>query len=183
MTQTQNVSATFADITPPDTIISAGVCSPLHSSPASFGYYFNAAEYGDSTFECRLNSATWATCTSPYSRSLVYPTCTTCRIETPMSFSVRAKDQAGNYDPTPATQNWAIYHPLSDPIYNVQDGGEIQLNATDIDGDMTFSRAIMFTLGGGYSSDYMSKTGVTTIHGVITIDDGTVIMENVSIAP
>lgn len=183
MTEAKNVSVTFADITPPDTIITNSFISPMFSSPASYGFYFSYNNVDVSTFECKLNSGSWNPCTSPYSNILVYPMCTTCRTETPMSFSVRAKDQAGNYDPTPATQNWTIYHPLSDPIDNVQDGGEVQLKATDINGDLTFSRAITFTFNGGYSSDYMSQTGVTPIHGVLTIDAGTVIMENIAIAP
>ena len=183
MNEAKNVFATFADIIPPDTIIYNGFISAMFSSPVSFGYFFSDNTHDGSTFECKLNNESWAPCTSPYLHTSVYPTCTTCRTETPMSFSVRAKDPAGNYDPTPAIDSWTIFHPLSDPIDNVQDGGEVQLKAKDINSDLTFSRAITFAFRGGYSSDYMSQPGVTPIHGVLTIDVGTVIIENIAIAP
>lgn len=183
ITGEKNVTATFADITPPDTIISAGYSSPALSSPALFGFVFYAPNESGCTFECNLNGENWAPCTSQYSNSFFYPICTNCHTETPMSFSVRAKDQVGNYDPTPATYSWTIYHPLNDPIDNVQDGGEIQLLTTDINADLTFSRATTITLKGGYSSDYLTQLGVTSIHGLLTIEAGTVIIENIVIAP
>jgi len=48
---------------------------------------------------------------------------------------------------------------------------------------ISFTRPVSFTLKGGYSSDYLSQTGITTIHGAVTIAAGTVTIENIAIAP
>lgn len=180
MDQARRVTATFADITPPDTNITSSPATSTTST--SFSFTFSATEVG-STFECKLSNGSWGTCISPYSNSIVFAQCTTCRTDNQLSFAVRAKDLAGNYDPTPATWNWTINFPIGIPIDNVQDGGLVQLPATDFVGDMTFSKEITFSLKGGYASDYQSQIGMTTIHGAITITAGTVNMENIVIAP
>jgi hypothetical protein len=98
-----------------------------------------------------------------------------------MSFSVQAKDPAGNVDPTPASYSWVITHPLANPFDNVIDGGVVQLKAINLTGDLIFTRPITFTIKGGYDPGYSIKDGQTNIHGAVTISDGTVIFENVSI--
>ena len=52
------------------------------------------------TFECRIDGGAYAPCTSP----------TTLNGLTAAShtFDVRAKDAAGNLDPTPATYTWTV---------------------------------------------------------------------------
>src|SRR6185437_10019078 len=62
-------------------------------------FTFTASESG-STFECKLDAAAWATCTSPKAYSGLATGSHT--------FSVRATDAAGNTDSTPATQTWTI---------------------------------------------------------------------------
>ncbi len=85
------------DTTPPDTTIDSGPSSSTSATTASFG--FSATEPG-STFECRLDTATFTTCTSPRD----YTNLTTG----PHTFTVRATDPAGNTDPTPATRTWTV---------------------------------------------------------------------------
>lgn len=98
-----------------------------------------------------------------------------------MSFSVQAKDPAGNVDPTPAGYSWVITHPLAAPVDNVIDGGVVQLKAIDLTGDLLFTRPITFTIKGGYDPGYSINEGKTIIHGKVTISNGKVIFENVSI--
>src|SRR5689334_12226579 len=86
-----------ADTTAPDTTISSGQTATTSATTASFT--FTSSEAG-STFACKLDAATWATCTSPKA----YSGLTTGS----HTFSVRASDGAGNTDSTPATQTWTI---------------------------------------------------------------------------
>ena len=86
-----------ADTTAPDTTISSGPTGTTSATTASFA--FTSSESG-STFECKLDTGAWATCTSPKA----YSGLTTGS----HTFSVRATDAAGNTDATPATQTWTI---------------------------------------------------------------------------
>ena len=86
-----------ADTTPPDTSIQSGPSGSTTATTAEFA--FSATESG-STFACKLDSGSWATCSSPKSLSgLAVGT---------HAFSVRATDGAGNTDSTPATRNWTV---------------------------------------------------------------------------
>jgi myo-inositol-hexaphosphate 3-phosphohydrolase len=84
------------DTTPPQTTITS---DPPASTSTSPSFTFSSTETG-STFQCRLDDASYASCTSPKS----YTSLTTG----PHTFSVKATDAAGNTDPTPETQTWTI---------------------------------------------------------------------------
>ncbi len=85
------------DTTPPDTTISSGPSGTTTSTSASFS--FSSTEPG-SSFECKLDSGSFAACSSPKA----YSTLGTGA----HSFSVRATDPAGNVDLSPATQDWTV---------------------------------------------------------------------------
>jgi uncharacterized protein YhfF len=85
------------DTAAPDTAISSGPASPTNQTGATF--VFTATETG-STFECRLDGASFASCTTPKT----YAGLTAGA----HSFDVRAVDPAGNADPTPASYSWTI---------------------------------------------------------------------------
>jgi hypothetical protein len=86
------------DSTSPQTTLTA---QPSDGTSTSASFSFTADE--PSTFECSLDSAAFASCTSPkaYSGLTVGG----------HVFSVRAKDAAGNVDSTPATASWTISAP------------------------------------------------------------------------
>ena len=86
------------DSAPPDTTITAGPTDPSFDLSPSFT--FTSSKPG-STFECELDAASYAACTSPMTLSGVGNGTHT--------FSVRATDAVGNTDPTPATYSWSVY--------------------------------------------------------------------------
>ena len=85
------------DTTPPETSITSGPSGTVSSSSASFG--FSSSE-SNSTFECRLDGASWAGCSSPKSYSAL--------TNASHTFEVRAKDGAGNLDSTPAARSFTV---------------------------------------------------------------------------
>ncbi|MBI3072170.1 MAG: DUF11 domain-containing protein [Deltaproteobacteria bacterium] len=98
-----NVDATPAsypwtiDTTAPDTSLTS--TPPAVTSSTSATFVFSSLD-GTATFECRLDGAAWAACTSP--------TDYTGFADGSHAFDVRAKDPAGNVDATPASYTWSI---------------------------------------------------------------------------
>src|SRR2546427_311984 len=104
---TDQSAASFAwtiDVTPPDTTISSGPSDGSSTTNTSASFDFegldNLTATGALSFECSLDGGAFSSCTSPVLYSGLSRTSHT--------FAVRAKDQAGNVDPTPATATWTI---------------------------------------------------------------------------
>ena len=76
------------DTTAPETTIDSG--------PSPFVFSSNDA---GATFECKVDDGEFAACTSPDARTFTDGTHT---------FAVRAKDAAGNVDPTPASKTFTV---------------------------------------------------------------------------
>jgi len=92
------------DTTPPQTAI-ATVPNFLGQSlwlSRRGTFDFTSTEAG-STFECRIDTGPFALCASPHSLKVPFGTHT---------FAVRAVDQAGNVDPTPAIRTVRVLTPL-----------------------------------------------------------------------
>jgi hypothetical protein len=98
-----NVDATPAsytwriDVTAPNTTITSAPPSSTNSTSA--GFSFASSEVG-SSFQCKLDAANYASCASPKAYSGLAAGSHT--------FSVRARDAAGNWDGTPASYRWTI---------------------------------------------------------------------------
>ncbi|MGZ4308066.1 MAG: Ig-like domain-containing protein [Gaiellaceae bacterium] len=91
------VSRSFTiDATAPDTTILSGPTGTITATTATFT--FSASE--PATFQCRLDGAAFAACTSPYT--------TPALAVAGHTFDVRAIDAAGNVDPTPASRAFAV---------------------------------------------------------------------------
>jgi hypothetical protein len=89
--------AVVADTTPPETTITNhDVGGPSSSTSATFEFAANES----ATFECSLDTAPFAPCSSPASY--------TGLADGSHTFRVRAIDAAGNTDPTPAEQSWTV---------------------------------------------------------------------------
>jgi subtilisin family serine protease len=88
------------DCDPPNTTITQGPSGRIKKkNAATLKFKFSSDEAG-STFKCKRNNGSWASCTSPkVYRNLPLGEHT---------FRVRATDQAGNTDPTPAKRVFKI---------------------------------------------------------------------------
>ena len=97
-----NVDATaadrsfYVDTTAPDTAITLGPSGPTADSTPTFGF---SSEDG-ATFECRLDNASFAACTSPHT--------TAALADGSHTFEARAVDSVGNVDPTPDSRQFII---------------------------------------------------------------------------
>jgi hypothetical protein len=96
-----------SDTTPPVTTISAGPAATATNTSATFGF---AANELNATFECALDGAAFIGCVAPITYTGLSLGAHT--------FAVRAIDQAGNVDSTPASFAWTILPAAScgDPI-------------------------------------------------------------------
>jgi Concanavalin A-like lectin/glucanases superfamily/Bacterial Ig-like domain len=85
------------DATAPDTMITTGPAAGATTGiTGSFGF---SSPDASATFECALDGTTFAACTSPFSYVLGNGM---------HSFLVRAKDQVGIVDPSPASRSWNV---------------------------------------------------------------------------
>jgi len=87
------------DTDPPDTNITSGPAdgSTINDPTPTFG--FTATEAG-SHFECKVDSGSYATCTSPYATATL--------ADGSHTFYVRAVDAASNPDPSPASRTFTV---------------------------------------------------------------------------
>ena len=84
------------DTDPPETTITGGPKDKTKKKTASFS--FSSDEPG-STFECKLDDGGFESCASPLTEKVKRGKHT---------LEVRARDAAGNVDPTPATDDWKV---------------------------------------------------------------------------
>lgn len=93
------IYAWTVDTSTPDTQILSGPADASPSTGATFTFISPDAG-GGATFQCALDGAAFAACTSPRA----YASLT----EGPHSFAVRVRDAVGNFDPSPATRSWIV---------------------------------------------------------------------------
>jgi hypothetical protein len=100
--------------TPPDTTITNKATIPSNSSTVTFNFSGtdDATSPGNLTFECKLDTGNFEVCTSPKTYNNLSSSSHT--------FEVRAKDAAGNVDPSPDKFEWAVNatSPENEPLEN-----------------------------------------------------------------
>lgn len=101
------------DTAMPDTQIISGPVGASASQTASFTFVSPDAG-GGATFDCRVDGAPFAPCTSPHDLANLG--------EGAHTFAVRVRDAVGNVDPTPATRTWTV--DLSAPETMIDSGPE-----------------------------------------------------------
>ena len=107
-------SVTFeVDTTPPNTIFTSTPGAQVYQNPAKpyVTYKFDSSE-SPATFECRFDGSPWAACTSPTQVSTAPPLRNGSH-----TFEVRARDVAGNVDPTPASHTFNFTRCAVGPIF------------------------------------------------------------------
>jgi hypothetical protein len=97
------------DTTAPDTSITSGPSGGTTSTEAAFGL---AATESGSTLACKLDSGSWASCSSPVTLTGLATGSHT--------FSARATDAAGNTDASPATRTWTVEAVVVTPPPNAE---------------------------------------------------------------
>ena len=118
------------DTTPPTTTI--GPTMPAANTQSSSATFDLGSSEPGSTFECRLDGALFAACTNPASYAALG--------DGTHTFDVRATDQAGNLDTSPASYSWKIDSvapstpTLTAPADALTTNGLPQLRATFADG-------------------------------------------------
>ncbi len=95
--KTPATSSFVVDASPPNTTITAGPSGTTGQMMPTF--QFASSEPG-SSFQCRLDGGSFSTCSSPLTTAALPPGSHV--------FEVRAIDQAGNTDPTPAARQFAV---------------------------------------------------------------------------
>jgi Subtilase family/Divergent InlB B-repeat domain len=102
VTSNHTIAASFVDATPPDTTVDSGPTSPTNATIATltFSGTDNVTAPANLTFECKLDSSGFGACISPVTYNSL--------ADGPHTFYVRARDAAGNVDPTPAQFSWSV---------------------------------------------------------------------------
>jgi CSLREA domain-containing protein len=102
---TENVDPTPArrsftiDLTPPDTAFTGGPANPTPTNDSTPTFTFSSPD-ATATFQCSVDNAAFAACTSPRTTAVLG--------EGAHNIRVRAVDTAGNIDATPALRNFTI---------------------------------------------------------------------------
>jgi hypothetical protein len=92
------------DATPPDTSITSGPAEGSTDIDGDVSFAFSGSDdVGVASFECEMDGAAFAACTSPQAYSALSDGAHT--------FSVMAKDAAGNVDASPAVRNFSVARP------------------------------------------------------------------------
>ena len=117
---TPAVRSFTVDSVKPETTIDSGptgwVGPNRVTADHSPGFTFSSTEAG--SFECRLGTLEFAPCTSPFTPASPLP-------DGPYTFEVRARDEAGNADATPATQAFSIVTPITESLETAQTAADL----------------------------------------------------------
>lgn len=73
------------------------------------------------------------------------------------------------------------YGTLANAYNDIATNGVIEAKGLIFEEDLTLNREVVFTLRGGYSDDYSSRTGGTTLNGVLKILSGSIITDGLFI--
>ncbi|HEY5700302.1 MAG TPA: carbohydrate binding domain-containing protein [Acidimicrobiales bacterium] len=141
------------DTTPPDTVIDSGPSGSVTDTSATFT--FSSTEPG--TFQCSLDGAAFAPCTSPASYSGLDATSHT--------FQVAAVDNSLNVDASPAERTWTVLPPAVNLVGNP--GFEVDTSGWTGDAAAnTLSR-----VAGGHSGGWAVQVSNTVAGGNCGIND------------
>jgi len=81
----------------------------------------------------------------------------------------------------PVMVDLTVYQNLQDAFNATYTGATIKAFAAKFGENLTLNRNISISLDGGYDGSYTNKLGVTTINGSLTIEQGTIAVNQVSL--
>ncbi|WP_368670353.1 Ig-like domain-containing protein [Myxococcus sp. AM011] len=153
------------DTTEPDTLVTSGPSTLTHESSATFE--FAASEPG-STFECSVDGAAYAACTSPDTFEGF--------TEGEHTLAVRAVDAAGNIDSSPALYTWTVdMTPPNAPVITSPAQGEVLPDGiVTLTGSAVGAETVHVTVGGTTHGPIpVDSSGNWTFTLPVTLADGT----------
>ena len=115
------------DATPPATTIT--VKPPATTTQTSGSFSFSANERG-STFDCKLDSGAFTLCPNPVTLSNLASGAHT--------FTVRARDLAGNLEPNPPNYSWTIIATTTVTVTTIPTGRSFTVDGAAYTGSRTF---------------------------------------------
>jgi hypothetical protein len=118
------------DTVPPSTVITAGPPADSNNDSASFSF---TADEADVKFECSLDVAPFATCTSPKQY--------TGLADGSHTFQLRATDAAGSSDPEPPSSTWNVDTVAPDTTIDTGPQGASTLDSASFTFSSTETRA------------------------------------------
>ncbi|HWH35049.1 MAG TPA: Ig-like domain-containing protein [Acidimicrobiales bacterium] len=140
-----------SDTRPPQTILAdSGPSGTVDTSSAVFDY---ASDEPGSSFECRLDAAAFAPCTSPSSY--------TSLADGNHTFEVRAVDAAGNVDPTPASRSWTVAATVLADGFESGDFSQWSAVGTQTTGSATVQQNVVHT--GAHAALLSATTAVDSL--------------------
>ena len=89
----------------PNTTINSGPSGTVYTSSARFTF---SSSQSNSSFQCKLDSGSWSSCTSPKTYRVSYRTHT---------FYVRARNSSGETDASPASRTWTAKATVTIALY------------------------------------------------------------------
>ena len=144
---------TTPDLIRPDTVITAGPTGSVTATSASFS--FSASEAA--VFQCSLDGAAFAPCTSPATYTNL--------AAAPHTFRVAAVDPSYNMDATPAEQSWTVVTATGNVVLNP--GFEVDTSGWK--GDV--SANTLRRVAGGHSGAWAAEVSNSVAGGSCGIDD------------
>ncbi|MFP2930260.1 Ig-like domain-containing protein [Pyxidicoccus sp. 3LG] len=165
-----NVDATFArhgwtvDLTPPDTEIRSAPANPSNTATATFT--FGSGEVGV-RFECSLDSVLFTECVSPQTFEALP--------EGSHTFHVRARDEAGNRDPSAASHTWVVdtAAPAAPVITSPSNGATLEDSTPVFSGTAQPGSLVTLTVDGVVAGEVTaSESGAWSFTPTLALTDG-----------
>lgn len=171
----QNSVYVLIDAAAPETTITAQPAASTANTAATFN--FSGVDTGNSGvagFQCQLDNAGFASCTTPQNYSGL-----SLGVHT---FQVRAVDRAGNVDDSPATVTWTVRLPTSKPLVTVSftpNGQNGWFTTKPATGSVTASGEVAITNLHCTNATISNLTGIgtTTARGTLSVNqDGSTLV-------
>ncbi len=127
-----------------------------------------------------IDTPTTANTTTPALPVSVFVDIPTAVNTTTPALPVSVWPQQCSSNPVRMSGSNPVYYPTLQAAYDAaNDGDTLQSKALELAGDLNVNAPKSVTLQGGYDCNYVTAEGMTLLNGVLTITDGTLIIENV----